>query len=321
MQMPEHSSWSGDKTRKFGAKQPLPACQFVVRFVKNVSQKYHTIRDCQNCMHKYPFAIRLTGFGPEERPRIANALAKAPVDGPGYFCLLEDSLQDPDLTITNGDDLKALARLMATAPTALEPAIVVGNAMLDFPYPRLERPFDWQRMFGMMEELLQRRNEAMAQLTARGLPLLTERRRSPRLDLDVTDPAEYAARRKAPPTGMVLVVDKSAALRDHLTTLMGPRVTIEWTDTAAGAVEFCDSRPVSLVLVNTSAPAIDPYGLTGAIKSRKGGERTAVVLLVGSSFHYHSVRAKSVGVRGILDKPVADRHFVATFKKLLSLPL
>lgn len=272
-------------------------------------------------MHKYPFAIRLTGFGPEERPRIANALAKAPMDGPGYFCLLEDSLQDPDLTITNGDDLKSLARLMATAPTALEPAIVVGNAVLDFPYPRLERPFDWPRMFGMMDELLQRRNEAMAQLTARGLPFLTERRRRPRLDLDVTDPAEYAARRKRPPTGTVLIIDKSAALRDHLSALMAGRVAIEWVDAASAAVEMCDSKPVALVLVNTSTPGIDPYGLTGAIKSRKGGERTAVVLLVGTAFHYHSVRAKAVGVRGILDKPVADRHLVATLKKLLSLPL
>ena len=56
-------------------------------------------------MHKYPFAIRLTGFDSEERPRIANALAKAPVDGPGYFCLHEDSLHDRVLTLTKGDDL------------------------------------------------------------------------------------------------------------------------------------------------------------------------------------------------------------------------
>lgn len=272
-------------------------------------------------MHKYPFAIRLTGFGPEERPRIANALAKAPVDGPGYFCLLEDSLQDPDLTLTNGDDLKSLARLMATAPTALEPAIVVGNAVLDFPYPRLERPFDWARLFGMMDELLQRRAEAMAHLTARGLPFLTERRRRPRLDLDVTDPGEYAQRRKAPPKGAVLIIDKSAALRDHLAGLMAGRVTIEWTDTAATAVRQCADGEVSLVMINTSTPAIDPYGLTGAIKSHKNGERIAVVLLVGASFHYHSVRAKGVGVRGILDKPVADRHLIATLKKLMSLPL
>lgn len=272
-------------------------------------------------MHKYPFAIRLTGFGPEERPRIANALAKAPVAGPGYFCLLEDSLQDPDLTLTNGDDLKSLARLMATAPTALEPAIVVGNAVLDFPYPRLQRPLDWSRMVGMMDELLQRRAEAMAHLTARGLPLLTERRRRPRLDLDITDPVEYTSQRKAPLKGTVLIVDKTVALRDHLAGLVAGRVTVEWTDTAAAAVKQCSGGEVSLVLINTSTPAIEPYGLTASIKALKGAERIAIVLLVGSSFHYHSTRAKGAGVRGILDKPVADRHLVATLKKLMSLPL
>jgi CheY-like chemotaxis protein len=271
-------------------------------------------------MHKYPFAIRLTGFGPEERPRIANALAKAPVDGPGYFCLLEDSLQDPDLTITNGDDLKALAWLMATPPTALEPAIVVGNAVLDFPYPRLARPLDLPRLFDMLGELLQRRNEAQAQLTARGLPFITERRRRPRLDLDVTDPGDYVKQRKPPPNGAVLIVDKGGALRDHMATLAGERLTIEWTDSAATAVRLCDETAVSLVMINTSTPMIDPYGLTAAIKALRGGRRIAVVLLVGPSFHYHSARAKAAGVRGILDKPVADRHLVATLKKLMSMP-
>jgi CheY-like chemotaxis protein len=272
-------------------------------------------------MHKYPFAIRLTGFGPEERPRIANALAKAPVDGPGYFCLLEDSLQDPDLTITNGDDLKSLAVLMSTPPTALEPAIVVGNAVLDFPYPRLARPLDLPRLFDMLEELLHRRHEAQAVLTARGLPFLSERRRHPRLDLDVTDPKEYARRRKPPPKGAVLIVDKGGALRDHMANLAGKRMSIEWTDSAATAVKLCDETPVSLVMINTSTPGIDPYGLTASIKALRSGERVAVVLLVGPSFHYLSARGRAAGVRGILDKPVADRHLVATLKKLMSLPL
>lgn len=273
-------------------------------------------------MHKYPFAIRLAGFDPDERPRLANALAKAPGDGPGYFCLLDDSLQDPDLIITNGDDLKSLARLMATPPTALQPAIVVGDAALEFPYPRIARPLDMARLYSMLEELLQRRAEALVQLTSRGLPLLTERRRKPRLDLDVTDPKEYLKRRKPPPKGAVLIIDKSSALRDHLDQLMGAgKMSIEWTDSAAAAVRLCEETPVSLVLINTSTPVIDPYGLTAAIKSQRGGERIAVVLLVGPGFHYHSARAKAAGVRGMLDKPVADQHLVNTLKKLMSLPL
>ncbi|WP_426104192.1 response regulator [Massilia sp. TSP1-1-2] len=272
-------------------------------------------------MHKYPFAIRLTGFCPEERPRLANILAKAPVDGPGYFCLLEDSLQDPDLTIANGDDIKALARLMAMPPTALEPALVVGDAVLDFPYPRLARPLELPRLFAVLGELLQRRAEAQAQLTARGLPFITERRRQPRLDLDITDPDEYARRRKAPIKGAVLIIDKSGALRDHMATLIGESIAVEWTDTAATAVRLCEETPVSVVFINTSTPGIDPYGLAGAIKTQRSGERIAIVLLVGGAFHYHSQRAKAAGVRGILDKPVADRHIVATLKRLLSFPL
>jgi CheY-like chemotaxis protein len=273
-------------------------------------------------MHKYPFAVRLAGFDPDERPRLANALAKAPGDGPGYFCLLDDSLQDPDLVIANGDDIKAMARVTAAPPTALDPVIVIGDAVLEFPYPRLSRPLNLGLLYGMLEELLERRAEAQVQLTSRGLPLLTERRRKPRLDLDITDPAEYIKRRKAPPTGAVLIIDKSAALRDHLDQLTGPgRMAIEWTDSAATALRLCEETSVSLVLINTSTPVIDPYGLTAAIKSQRGGQRIAVVLLVGPNFHFHAVRARAAGVRGMLDKPVADRHLIALLKKLLSMPL
>lgn len=272
-------------------------------------------------MHKYPFAIRLSGFGPDERPYIANALAKAPVEGPGYFCLHDDSLQDPDLTIANGEDIKALAALMARSPTVLEPAIVIGNGALDFPYPRLHRPLDFLRLFAMIGELIDRRNEAQAQLTARGLPFITERRRKPRLDLDITEPSEYRKKRKPPPKGAVLIVDKGAALREHMARLMGETMSIEWTDSPAEALKLCEERAISLVMINTSMPALDPYGLTASIKAQRGGERVAVVLLVGASFHYHPARAHAAGVRGILDKPVADRHLIGTLKKIMSVAL
>ena len=272
-------------------------------------------------MHKYPFAIRLCGFGPDERPHIANALAKAPVAGPGYFCLHDDSLQDPDVTIANGEDIKALASLMAKAPTPLDPAIVIGAPVLDFPYPHLIRPLDVGALCDLLEELLERRNEAQAQLTARGLPFITERRRKARLDLDVTDPADYHKRRKPPPRGAVLIVDKGGALRDHMARLMGEATPIEWTDSPVAALKLCEETVVSLVMINTSMPTLDPYSLTASIKAQRGGERVAVVLLVGASFHYHPARARAAGVRGILDKPVADRHLVGTLKKLMSIPL
>lgn len=58
----------------------------------------------------YPFAVRLIGFSAASAAEVSAALAQAPPAGPSYFCLLEDSLQEPDLYIANGDDLPALAR-------------------------------------------------------------------------------------------------------------------------------------------------------------------------------------------------------------------
>ncbi|QNA90454.1 hypothetical protein G4G28_21670 [Massilia sp. Dwa41.01b] len=67
-------------------------------------------------------------------------------------------------------------------------------------------------------------------------------------------------------------------------------------------------------------PGIDPYALSRAIKSQAGAGRTAVVLLVGHTFSYDSALARGAGVRGLLDKPVADRNLVAVLQRLAALP-
>ncbi|MES2128505.1 MAG: response regulator [Pseudomonadota bacterium] len=270
---------------------------------------------------KYPFAIRLIGFDAEDSAHIGGLLELAPAAGPSYFCLLDESLQEPDFYIANGEDLKSLARLAALNPGPLQPALLVGVAPVELPFPRMARPFAAAQLYRLLAELVDERADAMAGITARGLPSVPERRRRERLDFDLTDPGEYEKMRRAPPTGAVLIVDRGCALRDHVVQLLSPRkLSIEWTDSAPMAVRLCDETPVSLVLINTSTPGIDPYALCGAIKALAGATRIAVVLLVGGSFAFDSARARSAGIRGVLDKPVADRHLSAALKKLLSLP-
>ena len=119
----------------------------------------------------------------------------------------------------------------------------------------------------------------------------------------------------------VLIVDKRGALRDHVAKLLKPyeHLSVEWTDSATSALKLCEETPVSVVIVNTSTPSIDPYELCKSIKAQPGGERIAVVLLVNQAFGYDTMRARAVGVRGMLDKPVADRHLLAALRKLMSL--
>ncbi len=270
---------------------------------------------------KYPCAVRLAGFPPLEHASIAASLAQAPPSGPAYFCLLDDSLQEPDLTIANGDDLQAMAALPTNGMAELHPALVVGESMTDHDFPLLPRPVSPEKLFALMAALVARRADAMARIMASGLPFIPERRRSPRLDLDLTDPSEYIMRRKSPSSGAVLIIDKGAAFRDHLARLVATRrMGVEWTDSASAALRLCEETPVSVVMVNTAASGIDPYRLCSAIKRQDTGSRIAVVLMVSCSYPYDSARARACGVRGLLDKPIPDRALVGALQKLLSLP-
>jgi CheY-like chemotaxis protein len=267
-----------------------------------------------------PFAVRLIGFAQDEGAQLAAALARKPGAGPAYFCLLDDSLQEPDLYLANGDDPASLGRLECARPGPLQPALVVGAESDRVPWPCLSRPLDCARLHAMLAQLMTRREQALGQLAAPGRPVSVDRRRHPRLDNEAALES-FDSRRQSPPSGAVLIIDKGGAFRDHVAEVLGARrLAVEWTDSAPTAVRLCDETPVSLVMINTATPGVEPYGLCSAIKAQGGAGRTAVIFLVGRSFHYDSTRARDAGVRGLLDKPVADRHLVAALHKLLSLP-
>lgn len=238
-------------------------------------------------------------------------LAMAPRTGPLYFLLHDDSLQEPDLILADGTSPAALAHLdgMRCRP----PSLLVGGSE-DDRYLHVMPPVEPCVLHEAMARLLAERRRALALLAARGEPLLAERRRQPRVGPAVDG---CALRRLPPRPGKVLIVDKGGALRDHLARLAFERpLAIAWTDSAPAAVRLCDEMPVSLAVINTATPNIDPYALSFAIKSQEGAGRTAVVLLVGKAFAYDSERARGAGVRGLLDKPVGDRSLVAMLQRL-----
>jgi CheY-like chemotaxis protein len=282
---------------------------------------------------RYPFTVRLVGFAPAECAQLENLLAQAPRTGPSYFCLHDDSLQEPDLYLADGGNPAALARLGCLPSGALQPTLLIGG---DGASTRrtLPRPVDAARLYDALAELLDSRVQALAALAARGERCCPERRRRPRLRPDTEARAHYQRMRQGPPDGAVLIIDKGGAFRDHVARVIDSKLDnklgaghcpglgrpVEWTDSSRAAVRLCDETPVSLVMINTCALGAESYTLSSAIKSQEGAVRTAVLFLVGQSFKYDSLRARDAGVRGLLDKPVADRHLVATFQKLLAMP-
>jgi CheY-like chemotaxis protein len=271
-------------------------------------------------LKKYPFAVRLIGFAPPEATALAALLDLGPVGGAAYFCLHDDSLQEPDFYLVNGDDLAALAKLASLNPTAVQPAAIIGATAVEVPLPVLPRPLLAGALHVQLEQMVLQRADALSKITAAGWPSLPERRRRERIDFDLTDPTVYTSRRRAPPDGAILIVDEGAAMGELVVKLLGKRkVPVAWTDNGATALRMCGEHPVSVVLINVATARIDAYGLCASIKALPNGTKMAVVLLVDRQFKYDPARARKAGVRGLLDKPVADRHLVGTLQKLLSL--
>ncbi|GAB2849759.1 hypothetical protein GCM10027277_17410 [Pseudoduganella ginsengisoli] len=271
-------------------------------------------------MDKFPFAVRLAGFPREAAQALETTLRAAPAHGPQYFCLSEHSLQEPDLVLAYGPDLKAMAELSAQADVPgeldLRPALVLGQPAAPLPYPGLPLAFDPGAFHIQLALLVARRADALARLAGEGLPPIPERRRMPRLDFDLTDPAEYEAMRGKSRRGAVLVVDGGGRLAAQASQLMKPyRITVLAASDEASALAAGAEAPLSVVLINTSLPGIDAYRVSAALRAQADAQPPEVVLVVAPPFKYDGKRGRAAGVAGLLDKPVADATLRTVLKR------
>jgi CheY-like chemotaxis protein len=269
----------------------------------------------------FPFAVRLIGFSPEEETLFESGFAAGQGKGYRYFRLDPDNLQDPDIYVANAENLAALVTLADVQPSAVRPALLVGVPVVDLPYPRVARPLNRHLLFDAIDDLVERRTEALARLEASDIVAVPERRRRPRLDVDLTDPAEYERMRaKVPENGVVLVVDRAPALSDYLSDLLARQnVPVLWRSDEEGAADACKAREVAVVLINTSTPGVDPYRLCRAIKGKDAPVKTAVILLVSQPFVYDAEQGRLAGADGFLSKPLASHHLISVLKKFLPL--
>ena len=147
----------------------------------------------------HPHAVRLIGFAPADCAGLGAVLLQSPAAGPHFYCLLEDSLQEPDLYVVKADDAAALTVLAGLNPGDITPALLLGPATPALPFVSIDWPPEPVRLHRVLAELVARRAQALARMAARGLaPVLIERRRNPRLDIDLSQGAagehEHASR-------------------------------------------------------------------------------------------------------------------------------
>lgn len=265
----------------------------------------------------FPFAVRLIGFSTEDTALIDARFIERRDEGYSYFCLPEDNLQDPDLFLANATEWKALVALSYLGPSAVRPVLLVGTPEIELPHARVSSPINWPQLMSALDELIEKRADTLARLEASDVVTVPERRRRERLDVDLTDPGEYLRMRRPPVVGGVMIIDKNSALSDYVAGLLARRkVPVNWADDENAALEFCGKSKISLVMINTSTPMVDPYRLCEGIKARIA-ERATVIFLVGKSFSYNQARARQAGCDGFLNKPVTGNCLISILKKFL----
>jgi len=270
-------------------------------------------------IQSFPFAVRLIGFSSPEAERIDAAFTAEQGKGYGYFRLMDDNLQDPDLYLVDAAELKALVTLSDLAPNDVRPALLVGTPETALPYACIERPLRLSGLFEALDTLVEKRADALSRLGASGVVTVPERRRRDRVDLDLTDPAEYTRMRaKLPVNGGILIVDKNPAFRTYLSDLlMHHNMPVAWAGDEAKAADMCAQQSMAVVMINTATPGIDPYRLSKAIKQATRVEKTTVIFLLSKPVIYDVELARSAGVDGYLNKPVASHHLLTVLKKFL----
>lgn len=267
-------------------------------------------------MSHLPSALRLIGFSETE-----TALFEAHFAGmhqPSFLCLSEDSLQEPDLLLVNGESLKALAQLSSLHPGPALPALIIGRPLVEVEWPYLKKPLNWDHLAQHLGILLAARADAIAHMSTGQLLAVADRRRRIRPDVDLGSSQEYQTMRRAPLHGDLLLVDKNEAFCHQLNHLL-PRFHLHtaWVNGHDAALTWCQQQKVAVVMINTGLCHLDPYQLCRDLKQRS--PRLAVVFLVGQHFDYDANSARVAGADGMLNKPLAASHVLHALKKLTAL--
>lgn len=265
----------------------------------------------------YPFAVRLLGFAEQDAVTFDERFAEWP--GKKYVRLLTGNLQDPDLYMANGDNLKAVVELADLRPSDIRPALLIGAPAVPLPYAFLNKPLSWGLVFETLDKLIETRADALSKLAAAGSVAVPERRRRNRVDIDFTDPDDYQRMRAAvPESGGILVVDKNPAFRANLADLLlRYDLPVAWVSDEARAVDVCEKQPIALVMINTSTPGVDPYRLASVVRGTTCSRKTAVVLLLSEPGTYDAENAALCGIDGFLMKPLGSGNLFGVLKKFL----
>jgi CheY-like chemotaxis protein len=264
--------------------------------------------------HITPFAIRLIGYLGDERTELNRQFVQHHKQGgTAFHAMHEDDLLDPDVYVVKMDAPGSRESLERLRPGPARPALLVSIQPIESPHRVLQAPLDKNQLLEALEQLIVLRAEALARLPAAEVVHVPERRRQ----LPPRPMPEALRSRRQALVGGVLVVDRDPDFAHGLASLVAARrLRVDRANEHRTAVILCKQFPVSLVIINTATPGLDPYKLCSTVKEQSAGG-VRVIFLVGRYFSYLPDLARASGCDGFINKPLSNRQLDSLLHRFL----
>lgn len=218
-----------------------------------------------------------------------------------------------DIFLVNVDNADALKQLEKRNAGRYCPAVLIGRAVTDSPWPQIVRPIHWMRLFDQLDAQME---AALIERTRRGdadppWDGHTLRRAQDRHG-GLVKPAETASMES------VLVVDDSATVRAFMRAKLAPfRFDVDFAESGEKAIDLAQAKAYTCIFLDIMMPGMDGYQVCKRIKSSEATRGSAVVMLSSKSSAIDKFRGSWAGCDAYLGKPVSENDLLATIARFL----
>jgi len=112
-------------------------------------------------------------------------------------------------------------------------------------------------------------------------------------------------------TGRVLVVDDSRAIREAMTSMLGSEGWIvDVAEDGARALQMTRQLRYDLLITDLEMPALDGFELIARLRNDDRSKDTPIVIITSRASPEHRRRARDLGVRALVAKPITRRKLL-----------
>jgi len=298
---------------------------------------------------KSQYTIDVHGFSQTERIILKSIFSLSARRTPKFveFMPTVDSTMGaaPDIFLVDAEDAGAMEDFRQKNALNTRPAILVGDTDHCISCTILSRPLQWTKMFKAFDlavginapsqipkaELAVRiaapyeKTQPMVAImpALRSLaPSIAPQQTSNTAPLKSVSVNHNLKGNLAPegpidrPFNWVLVCDDNMTVREFMRVKLAPfGFNVDFAETGEQAVGLTGTKHYTCVFLDVVMPGINGYQVCKLIKSKKGGAKTAVVMLSSKDSTFDKIRGTMSGCDTYLTKPVNENRLFEVISK------